>query len=172
MTYKDWQLYNGQERAPRHRVEQLVYQDQLHWSSEVLEETAAPDYVGSYMQVNDDIIKGANKKLRAFDERKIDLSEGFYAPAEWLVPIRISKYKQVPGAEIRPADKPGLMDLTFTEQAPCDPDTWPCEKEVYDVTTRIRYWADSELPMGMTVTSNGELVREITVTAFEWLSLK
>lgn len=172
MIYKDWHLYTGQERAPHYIVERLVYADQLHWRLDVLEETAAPDYAGSFMEVSGDTIKGANEKFGTRDERKVDLSEGLYAPDEWLVPIRINKYKQMPGAIIRPTDTPGLMELTFTEQVLCDPETWKCETDTYEVVTSVRYWADSELPMGMTVISNGELVREITVTDFKWLSSK
>ncbi|RIK18072.1 MAG: hypothetical protein DCC52_16265 [Chloroflexi bacterium] len=171
MTYKDWHLYNGQDRAPQHRVAQLTYTDQLHWRSEVLEQTSAPDIAGSFGEASGDAIKGFNKRFGAYS-RKVDPSEGLYAPDEWLIPIRISKYKQIPGTTIRPTDTPGLMELTFIEQVPCDPETWKCESDAYKVVTSVRYWADSELPMGMTVISNGELVREITVTDFKWLSSK
>ncbi len=170
MVYKDWRLYSGQERAPQHRAARLVYIDRLHWRSDVLEETAAPDTVGSFSEVSGETIRGNDKRFGAF-ESKVDPSEGFYAPDEWLVPIRIAKYKQIPGATVHPTDTPGLMEIAFTEQVPCDPETWKCETDAYEVITRVRYWADSELPMGMTVISNGELVREITVTAFKWLSL-
>jgi hypothetical protein len=172
MFYKDWHRYSGQEYAPHYRVERLVYTDRLHWRSDILEETSAPDYAGSFMQVSGDTIKSANEKFGTQDERKVDLSEGLYAPDDWLMPIRISKYKQIPGTIIRHTDTPGLMELTYTEQVPCDPETWKCETDTYEVVTSVRYWADSELPMGMTVTSNGELVREITVTDFKWLSSK
>lgn len=169
MEYNDWRLSNGTEKSPRATTVRLTYTDRLDWRSETVEDTFAPNSAGSYVQVSGNTFKSFDKRFNTFSEGQVDLSGGVNVPAEWLIPIRISKYKQIPGATIRPTDTPGLSEITFTEQIPCDPETWKCETNVYEVVTRVTYWDNSDLPMGMVVTSNGEISRVITVTDFKWL---
>lgn len=156
MEYKEWSLSDGHSVNPNFQVVRVDYTDRRHWRAEILQDSMSPASIGAFGEISDDIVRGTGFN-RIVQERKLDPSEGLPALSEWLIPFRIANYKKIPGATIRTTDTPNLMEITFTEMIPCEPETWKCETAVYTVVTSVKYWADTELPMGMTVTSNGEL---------------
>lgn len=168
MVYKDWDATRGPNHTPGYVVVRLTYRKARYYRSETLEDSVVPDEAGSFGEYSGDKAFGFDAHFNYSTTQQV-LPNELYAPAEWLVPGRIARLKRDYAATEQPTSKPGIFELTYVEQVPCDPRVARCKASSAQVITRIQYRKDFMLPLGMTVTSDGILKHEITVSEFKLL---
>jgi hypothetical protein len=169
MVYTDWGAHRGLNGTPGFVRARIIYQDSRHWRSEIIEDSVMPSYAGSFTEFNGKQLSGFNATFNhsaTVDEP----NSPKLAPDDWLLPGQISYLKRQPGISSRPGTKPGLEQLVKSEAIPCDPDVAQCDKAMRDVVTEILYDSKYELPMGLTVYSDKQKSRQVTVEEFSWIT--
>ena len=169
MVYKDWSATRGSNHTPGYVVVRLTYRSARYYRSESLEDSVVPNDAGSFGEYSGDKAFGFDAHFNYSTTRQVLPNEPPSAPAEWLVPGRIARLKRDHAATEQPTSKPGIFELTYVEQVPCDPRVARCKASSAQVVTRIQYRKDFMIPLGMTVTSDGILTHEITVSEFKLL---
>lgn len=167
MVYTDWGATRGPNGTPGFVRARIMYQDSRHWQSEILEDSVMPSYAGSFTEFNGKQLSGFNAAFNHSATTQEPDSPKL-APDDWLLPGQISYLKQKPDISLQPTTKPGLDKLVRSEQIPCDPDVSRCEKAMSQIVTEILFDSKYELPMGMTVYSNNQKSRQVTVEEFSW----
>jgi|SRR5581483_10824128 hypothetical protein len=167
MVYTDWSATRGPDGTPGFVRARIIYQDSRHWRSEILEDSVMPSYAGSFTEFNGKQLSGFNA---AFNHSATvnEPNSPKLAPDDWLLPGQISYLKQKPDISLQLTTKPGLDKLVRSEQIACDPDVSRCEKAISQIVTEILFDSKYELPMGMTVYSNNQKSRQVTVDEFSW----
>ncbi len=166
MTYRDWSVNRGKNNTGGYVLVRLAYENSREWRADILEDTGAPDSAGSFTQFSGNTVLGFNARFQTTANQQIP-GDDKLAPDDWLVIGRINRLKATPNAVVQSISVPGILELVHTELVPCPKSVLPnCSVDSRTVTTRIRYREDNGIPLGMTVTIDGTLTREVTVIDF------
>jgi hypothetical protein len=173
MVYRDQSANRGPNNTPGYVVVRLTYKNSRDWQSEILEDSVAPDAAGTRASFSGDVSSGYNARFKRSSSEKYPPT-AVLAPDDWLVRGSIARLKAAPASVVSPTSSPGIFELVHTEDVPCVQELMikallNCAKPSFQVITRIRYRPEHEIPLNMTVTSDGTLVRQITVSEFAFL---
>ncbi len=167
MVYTDWGAQRGPDKTPGYVKARIIYKDSRHWRSEILEDSVMPSFAGSFTEFSGNQLTGFNATFN----QSVTVAEPTnpkLAPDDWLLPGQITYLKQKPNISLQPSTQPGVSKLIKNEEIPCDPDVAQCNKPTTQVVTEILFDSKFELPMGMTVYSNNQKSRQVTVDEFSW----
>lgn len=146
----------------------VIYTDRYHWHTEMLQDTGNLPSAGSTTDASPEALVHYAAQTKETSSIPIESGHGF-RPDDWLAPGLITGWIGQYKATVTQTDTPGLNEMTYTEQVPCDPDAVKCEKENLETVVQAKYWAENDVPMEITYTRDGVLGRKITVTDFQWL---
>lgn len=170
LQYADWGQSRGINSSGGSVRVKLTYTNKTQWRSEILADSTVPESSGSYTELSPSALSSYNAMTKQSSSIAISPSESLYAADDWLIPGRIAKWREAYAPTITPTETDGIVQMSYTEQIPCDPEISKCETSAYEVVTQIKYWADYDIPMEMTITRDGQLRRRVIVTDFKWLS--
>ncbi|MGH2458159.1 MAG: hypothetical protein ACRDIY_04755, partial [Chloroflexota bacterium] len=92
--------------------------------------------------------------------------------ADWLTPTRVAGLKRAAHTFTGPTSTPGVSELVWTLDLPCQP-VVPCKGTTFQDETRIQYRqypGYAELPVGLIETRDGTtVIRRVTVSDFRLL---
>lgn len=168
MVYRDWGATWGPNSMPGYVVSRLTYRSSRDWGSEILEDSVAPNAVGTRGSFGGNVAAGYNARFQR-SASEVYPADALVAPDDWLVPIRIGRLKQESNTTILPTASPDVLELVHTELLPCYPDLTTYMSPTRMQEIRILYRKDGEIPIGLTDTIDGKLVCEITVLEFRLL---
>lgn len=169
MVYEDWGQNRGTNGSGGFVQVKLTYTDRLHWRSEILFDSTVPEISGSTSEMSSDIFIHYDARTKQSNSTPVNPEEPILAVDDWLIPGKIAAELDKYDAAISPTDTPGIAQMSYTEQFPCDPEIVKCDMPILQVMTWTKYWAGSGLPIEMTITRDGQLRRHITTTEFKWL---
>ena len=167
MVYTDWGAQRGPDKTPGYVKARIIYKDSRHWRSEILEDSVMPSFAGSFTEFSGNQLTGFNSTFNQ-TTTVAEPTNPKLAPDDWLLPGQIAYLKQKPNISLQPSPQSGFSKLIKSEEIPCDPDVTRCEKSTTLVVTEFLYDSKFELPMGMTVYSNNQKSRQVTVDEFSW----
>ncbi|GAB4580522.1 MAG: hypothetical protein Fur0022_32640 [Anaerolineales bacterium] len=145
----------------------LVYENELHWKTELLSHDLAPEMVGYVSEYT-------GKEMITYDPNAGSSStstdvptDGIYVPDQWLNPNYIPGLLGQEGVIVQPGQTEGVYVLTLTEYSPCPEETSavPCKTGSTRVLeTKIEYRSSDFIPFSIIDIVDGTVVRRITIT--------
>lgn len=126
MVYRDWAGNRGPNNSPGFVVVRLTYKNSRDWQTEILEDSVAPDMAGTRGGFSGNTASGFNNRFKQSSSEQYP-ADALLAPADWLIPGRIARFRQVPGAAVSATASRDIMELVYKEQVPCFRDLSNCD---------------------------------------------
>lgn len=167
MVYTDWAAHSGPNNSSSTIRIRLTYQNARNWRSEVLEDSVVPQSVGSYSEFKGAELTGYDAQFKT--RSATNLPDGLYAPADWLFPERVDSLQNRHGGNLIESLTDGNLEYSYTEQVTCDETVNQCKTSSSQVITLYRLQKETQIPINMTVTSDGEITHRITADTLQLL---
>ena len=167
-------------------VTRLEYQDQRHWSKDVVESTANPDLVGMVMIYDGTIYTEYEPQTVGPDGQPLvrteELTDGYVAPERWLRPSFTANLVSE-GYRVEATEDPQQIAFEATAYVPCPPPSTATGQEpalptsmeecrTGDTYTEFhRYVVSTEVTppilVDMEITAGGESINSVQVTEID-----
>lgn len=171
MVYEDWQWNRGPNNTPGHVTVRVTYNGLRDWKNEILEDTSAPNLAGSWSSFVGTTASSHNTRFGTTSSYQVDPADVNFL-ADWLTPTRIAGLKRAAHTFTRPTSTPGVSELVWTLDLPCQPIV-ACKGSTFQDQTQIQYRqypGYAELPFGLVETRDGStVIRRVTVSDFRLL---